>query len=108
MGPAVPLAINSATVEHVATPVFQCSKCGGCCRRIKNVLPKLDRGDGVCTHLSTENLCRIYKDRPWICNVNGIYEKYFSNLITRQKFFEVTYEFCKLFQEEDRKWHGEQ
>lgn len=62
--------------------IFPCSKCGECCRHI-NLIPQLsefDRGDGICIHLSG-NLCDIYEQRPEICRVDVMYQKYYSDNI---------------------------
>ena len=32
--------------------------------------PELDRGDYGCIHLTEDNLCEIYKDRPDFCRLN--------------------------------------
>ena len=41
--------------------MFECDKCGACCRSLKRseLYSKLDRGDGVCKYLN-DNLCSIY------------------------------------------------
>ena len=62
---------------------FPCNACGACCRSLGGVsiYAKLDRGDGVCRHLDDEsNLCRIYVERPTICRVSDMYERFFSYL----------------------------
>lgn len=38
-------------------------------------LPKaqyLDRGDGTCRHLTNDNLCGIYDERPAFCRTSNI------------------------------------
>jgi len=60
--------------------MWQCKKCGSCCKILNTHLPKrkedqlvikeLNRGDGICRHLSEDNLCMIYEDRPNICRVD--------------------------------------
>ena len=51
--------------------MFICTRCGMCCRNIDKVpeLINFHGGDGVCIHLTDDNLCEIYVDRPDICNV---------------------------------------
>jgi Fe-S-cluster containining protein len=52
---------------------FECSRCGACCRDVSS-LPDpgaYDRGDGVCRHLTPENLCEIYASRPQVCRVDA-------------------------------------
>ena len=56
---------------------WQCTKCGACCRYAGDLNWDHDRGDGACKHLTDENLCEVYEDRPLICRT-GIVET--SNL----------------------------
>ena len=63
---------------------IDCSKCNAlCCRVIGKIIPEFDRGDCVCVHLTDDNKCEIYEDRPFICNTVRIYNKYYNyiNLI---------------------------
>lgn len=64
--------------------VFECDRCGACCRHLKlfgQAYASLDRGDGICRHLDPENnLCRIYENRPLICNVREGYKVFFSDM----------------------------
>ena len=34
------------------------------------IVPKFDRGDGACIHLTETNECRIYSERPEQCRVD--------------------------------------
>lgn len=75
--------------------IFPCSKCGECCRHI-NLIPQLsefDRGDGICIHLSG-NLCDIYEQRPEICRVDVMYQKYYSEQYSRDTFYRLNMEVC--------------
>lgn len=53
---------------------FDCRRCGACCRSIGasdvQELQLLNRGDGVCRHLTADNLCAIYDKRPALCRVD--------------------------------------
>ncbi len=49
---------------------FECWKCGACCKLAGFKAPELDRGDGACIHLTDDNLCSIYENRPDICVLN--------------------------------------
>ncbi|MBQ9478664.1 MAG: YkgJ family cysteine cluster protein [Selenomonadaceae bacterium] len=40
----------------------------------------LDRGDGVCRHLTEKNLCDIYKHRPDMCNGRYVYENGYAHM----------------------------
>ena len=48
---------------------FPCTKCGACCHVAGYIgfMPK--REDGACVHLSADNTCEIYEDRPPECRV---------------------------------------
>lgn len=74
---------------------FACEKCGDCCRHINLVEPlkDLDRGDGVCKNLTEKNLCKIYAERPPVCNGKFIYENFYSDM-TVEDFHKMTRGFC--------------
>ena len=59
---------------------YECTMCGNCCRHMDWLenMQFLDRGDGVCKHLTETNLCQIYHQRPGLCNGKYVYETYFS------------------------------
>lgn len=79
--------------------MFPCSKCGSCCKHIAKVISKYDRGDGVCINLSKNNLCMIYDHRPFICNIDKIYNTYFVERITKKEFYELTDVACEIVRE---------
>ena len=76
---------------------FKCDCCGLCCRSLKKVpaLTNFDRGDGVCIHLRDDNLCSIYEHRPEICNVDLMYEKYYSSIYTKEEFYKLNEKQCE-------------
>jgi hypothetical protein len=76
---------------------FECDKCGICCRniRLSDLSSDFDRGDGVCKHLTAENLCEIYSERPIFCNVDAYYEKYLSEKLSREEFHELNRAACE-------------
>lgn len=80
-------------------------KCEGCkaycCRQMGKIVPEMDRGDGVCIYLNSDNRCEIYEDRPIICNTDKIYEKFLKNRITREEFDRLNEEACKYLQQEN-------
>ena len=66
---------------------FPCTMCGGCCKRIGNVVSnfrlKESKDDpyyfpydydenGVCEKLDSENKCTVYENRPLLCNIDAI------------------------------------
>ncbi len=77
---------------------FNCNGCGLCCRNVdKSFLTvDFDRGDGVCKNLNLEtNLCKIYYQRPIVCNVDAYYDKFLSNLMSREDFHNLNYKVCE-------------
>lgn len=61
----------------------------------------LDRGDGICRYLNLEtNLCSIYETRPEVCRVDVMYEKYFKDKMSKEEFYRLNYESCKILQAE--------
>lgn len=59
---------------------FPCDDCGACCRSValSAQTAALDRGDGACRHYDdARRRCRIYAQRPDICNVEKTYDTQF-------------------------------
>lgn len=83
---------------------FSCDGCGLCCRHINRVpqLSAFDRGDGVCVNLNEEGLCSIYENRPEICNVDLMYEKYFHKLYSLEEYYRLNHEQCEILKKETR------
>lgn len=75
---------------------FQCDKCGLCCRNIGRIpqLREYDDGNGACKYLQN-NLCSIYEDRPEICRVDVMYDRYFREQYSKDEFYELNYEGCR-------------
>ena len=82
--------------------MFICTKCGLCCRNIDKIpeLKEYDTGDGVCIHLTKDNLCCIYPVRPDVCNVERMFEVKYKDLMSREKYERLNEEGCKLLQTE--------
>ena len=40
-------------------------------------------------------LCKIYKNRPLVCDVDAYYEKFLSKLMSRAEFHEINYKVCE-------------
>lgn len=80
--------------------MFVCTKCGSCCRNIDRIpeLKKYDPGDGVCIHLTENNLCDIYYSRPDICNVDKMYERKYKWFMTRKEYDRLNSEGCEKLQ----------
>lgn len=81
--------------------MFKCSQCGVCCRHLdrSELYRELDRGDGVCRYLKG-NLCSIYENRPLLCRIDESYDKYFSEIYTRDEYYRLNEQACKILQSE--------
>lgn len=72
-----------------ADQTFPCTSCGLCCyqaARIKLLEPSFPykaREDGSCEKLVGRR-CSVYKDRPEICNIDRIAERYH---LDKQEFY---------------------
>lgn len=82
---------------------FHCDKCGLCCRALAFVpqLAGFDRGDGVCRHLTVDNLCEIYDTRPDICNVERMYP-HFALQISKDEYYSLMAQSCRLLKQNFR------
>jgi len=60
---------------------FACTQCTGCCHAINLRQYNLDHWglsigkDGYCVNLK-DNVCTIYEDRPLLCRVGEVYDRY--------------------------------
>lgn len=80
--------------------MFQCDRCGKCCRNLKlsALYSDLDRGDGVCKYL-VDNLCSIYETRPLKCRIDESYQMFFSEQITKEEYYRLNYESCSILKQ---------
>lgn len=77
---------------------FVCDKCGLCCQnlRMSDLYSSLDRGDGVCKYFdSNTKLCKIYKRRPLLCNIDAYYDENLKDKMSRQEWHNLNYEVCQ-------------
>lgn len=84
--------------------MFLCDKCGLCCMQVKSspIYAALDRGDGICFYFDeATKLCRIYENRPIVCNIEKAYEKFFRGKIELEEYYRLNYEACKKLKEKD-------
>lgn len=75
--------------------MFECDKCGECCRHV-NLNPlysDLDRGDGVCRFLEG-NLCSIYQQRPIKCRIDESYDLFFHTYLSKEEYYRLNYDAC--------------
>jgi Fe-S-cluster containining protein len=91
---------------------FPCTCCGACCRRIKTAVNNFYTDDpnhplyfpyswdsnGVCENLTTDNKCRVYKNRPTLCDI----EKFADFIgVKREDFFNYNTRACNKMMDED-------
>ena len=84
--------------------MFKCDCCGVCCRHVSlsQIYSELDRGDGVCKFFDEDtSLCSIYENRPIKCNVDAIFELYFSQKKTKEEYYELNYKACRELKKSD-------
>lgn len=79
--------------------MFDCERCGCCCRNLdkSDLYSFLNRGDGVCKYLSG-NKCTIYESRPLLCRIDESYDKLFSKIISRDEYYSINKKACKKLQ----------
>ena len=83
---------------------FQCDRCGLCCQHVSfsEIYKHLDRGDGICRYYEEiTHRCSIYENRPVICNIEMFYEKFMQQKMSKEKFFELNYDVCQQFKDEN-------
>lgn len=69
---------------------FKCDMCGECCRHIDRIhqLKLFDTGNGTCKYLK-DSLCSIYENRPDICRVDYMYEKFFLLKMSLDEYYHL-------------------
>ena len=77
--------------------MFECDKCGECCRNLglSDLYSDLNDGSGVCKYLKG-NLCSIYEKRPLKCRIDESYEVFFAEKMTLEEYYEENYKMCEL------------
>jgi Fe-S-cluster containining protein len=81
---------------------FNCSKCGACCRNLDKSIyfKQYHSGDGICIYLDLNtNLCKIYDNRPLICNVDKSYYMHFINYMTKIDYYNKNNIICELLRD---------
>ncbi|MDD4109626.1 MAG: YkgJ family cysteine cluster protein [Prolixibacteraceae bacterium] len=78
---------------------FPCSKCGQCCRNIGAVEQLVDFNDGAgaCIHLTSNNLCSIYTERPIWCNVAKLFAEQYRDVMTEDEWIKTNKVGCTIF-----------
>ena len=89
---------------------FQCSVCGACCRRVKDAvaatkhIPELSfpygwDESGKCEMLMDDFSCKVYDDRPLLCNVEKVAEFMKQD---KERFYKENYGVCLILQDMDQ------
>lgn len=76
--------------------MFECDKCGECCRNLHKspIYNDLHYGDGICRYLTGE-LCSIYDNRPLLCRVDECYHIMFKDKLGYEEYLKLNYKYCK-------------
>lgn len=85
--------------------MFKCDCCGLCCMNLKlsDIYSDLDRGDGICRYFDINTkLCSIYENRPDKCNVDKMYDIQYKGTITKDEYYELNYEACRLLKKGEK------
>lgn len=79
---------------------FPCTKCGACCRRVGSspYSEHLAGRDGRCRHLNADNTCSIYEQRPDVCRVDLMLERFG---IPKHFGYEANAALCNRWMRED-------
>ena len=91
---------------------FPCTGCGSCCKRISNAVSHYNIKDkknplyfpytwdenGVCENLTDDNKCKVYHDRPIICNIDK-YAEYMK--LNKIEFFKSNILACNYMMDLD-------
>jgi Fe-S-cluster containining protein len=96
---------------------FPCSGCGVCCLHIKdnieNAIALLLTGDprkelleemaafpykydeaGRCEMLGDDHRCKVYENRPDVCQVSKVWERFYSESLSRPEYYRFTAALC--------------
>lgn len=82
--------------------MFPCTGCGLCCQHISGIpeLSDFDDGSGVCRHYDyVHKQCRIYDQRPDICNVEKMFGRTYYQMMSKEAFYRENAKVCNQLQE---------
>lgn len=85
--------------------MINCSDCNAnCCRQVGKFayMRNYDRGDGTCKYLDESNKCMIYENRPPVCNTDLLYERYYSQFMSRERYDKMNADACEQLRKATR------
>lgn len=89
---------------------YPCTGCGCCCKRIENAVSAYENIDeeyefpyswdenGKCSELMDDNSCRVYENRPLLCNIDKFIEAYSMDKVMA---YEMNISACNKMMDED-------
>ena len=90
---------------------FECSGCGACCKRIGLVKDKFKELNfpyqvnekGWCEMLGEDNKCKVYDNRPDLCNMKAMFNQFFKKQgLTEKEAYLMNTKLCNQYIKEDR------
>ena len=84
--------------------MFPCERCGLCCQNVGHSPfgKSLALANGVCKYFNSKTkLCIIYYNRPFFCNIDAVYNKFYRDKMSKNMFFQLNKNICKSLQEAD-------
>lgn len=82
-----------------------------CCRQIDRSEEMKDfiSDDGhTCMFLTPDNKCEIYDTRPECCNIELFWENNLKDKVSKEEFYKVNREYCKILREQYNKLKQEE
>lgn len=98
--------------------LYPCSSCGSCCKRINKVVENIPKFselynieindlqfpyqydiNGKCEMLDSDNKCKVYENRPNICNIEYMRER--MNF-EKEEFYKINIKICNQLMDEDK------
>lgn len=82
---------------------FECNLCGLCCKNLNlsSLYQNMHNGNGICFNYDENSkLCKIYEQRPLICNVEDGY-KFFKENLSKKEYYDLNYQFCEKLKKGD-------
>ncbi len=78
--------INDYKTNSISEPLKELSLLG--------LLKEFENDKGECIHLTENNLCDIYENRPDVCDIEKMYKLYLKNTMTHDEYLNKNYKVC--------------